>query len=46
MEKEQRLLWQCLEIFGTDDPEQWKKIMEKAKKYDELMRGARPVNPR
>ena len=24
MEKEQRLLWQCLEIFGTDDPEQWK----------------------
>ena len=38
MEKEQRLLWQCLEIFGTDDPEQWKKIMEKAKKYDELMR--------
>ena len=46
MEKEQRLLWQCLEIFGTDDPEQWKKIMKKAKKYDDLMRGVRPVNHR
>ena len=46
MEKEQKLLCKCLEIFGTDDPEQWKKIMKKAKKYDDLMRGVRPANPR
>ena len=30
MEKEQKLLCKCLEIFGTDNPEQWKKIMKKA----------------